>query len=256
MRFPDSFADSFPGLLRSEARLVFAALAAAVSLIACEPAVPDPSAAREPAVPNRAPAESEASAPEPDSRSTVVFLGNSLTAGLGVDPREAFPARIQVKIDDARLSFRVINAGVSGETTAGGLRRLDWILDQAPQVVVIALGANDALRGAPPAAVRTNLQQMIDRTRARLPKTSIVIVGMLAPPNLGPTYTREFQDVFPALAEANDLPFIPFLLEGVAANPELNQTDGMHPTAAGHEILAETVWKVLEPVLRRPEQNP
>jgi len=249
MTFPRSIPDS----RRTERRLLFAALTAVVSLVACEPAVPDPSTPstpREPAVAPRAPARFPR-AVEADSRSTVVFLGNSLTAGLGVDPREAFPARVQVKIDDAGLAFRVINAGVSGETTSGGLRRLDWILDQSPDVLVVALGANDALRGAPPATVRANLQQIIDRTRARLPDAAIVIVGMLAPPNLGPTYTHEFEDVFPALAEANNLPLVPFLLEGVAADRELNQADGMHPTAAGHEILAETVWKVLEPVLER-----
>lgn len=234
---------SSPYPCRPRRRLVLAIPSLALLLAACDPAVPDPH-------PERAPPEP--SVPEPaaaDPRPTVVFLGNSLTAGLGVDPQEAFPARVQVKIDDAGLAFRVINAGVSGETTAGGVGRIDWVLDQSPRVLVLALGANDALRGAPPETVRANLQEIIDRTRSRVPGATIVIAGMLAPPNLGPTYTREFQSVFPALATVNGLPLIPFLLEGVAADRSLNQADGIHPTAEGHEVIAATVWDVLAGVL-------
>ncbi len=179
----------------------------------------------------------------------MLFLGNSLTAGLGVDPGDAYPARIQSRIDSAGLPFRVVNAGLSGETTSGGLRRIEWLLEREIHILVLALGANDALRGVPPDSMRRNLQAIIDRTRDRYPYSGIVIAGMQAPPNLGQTYTRAFREVFPALARANDAALIPFLLEGVAAEPELNQSDGIHPTAEGHEIMAETVWGVLERVL-------
>ncbi|MFV1987075.1 MAG: arylesterase [Gemmatimonadota bacterium] len=187
--------------------------------------------------------------PAADSRATVVFLGNSLTAGLGVSPLEAFPALVQVKIDGAGLPFRVINAGISGETTVGGLSRIDWVLEHSPSVLVLALGANDALRGTPPDTIRSNLQRIIDRTRERFPDAVVVIAGMLAPPNMGETYTAAFRSVFTNLAVENGAPLVPFLLEGVAADPSLNQPDGIHPTAKGHEIIADTVWDELRGVL-------
>jgi acyl-CoA thioesterase-1 len=180
----------------------------------------------------------------------VLFLGNSLTAGLGVDLQEAFPARIQSRIDSAGLPFRVINAGLGGQTSAGGLRRIESLLEHEIQVLVLALGANDALRGVPPDSMRRNLQAIIDQTRWRYPSSRIVIAGMQAPPNLGETYTRPFREVFPALARAYDAAFIPFLLEGVAADPALNQDDGIHPNPEGHEAMARTVWGRLEGVLR------
>ena len=184
-----------------------------------------------------------------DSRPILLFLGNSLTAGLGVDPSEAFPALIQTRIDEAGFEFRVVNAGVSGETTAGGLSRLDWLLEQAISTLVLELGANDALRGAPPEAVEGNLQAIIDGARAAHPRIQIVLAGMQAPPNMGRDYATAFREIFPRLASENDLKLIPFLLEGVAADPALNQADGIHPTADGHAIMAETVWDVLEPIL-------
>lgn len=180
----------------------------------------------------------------------VLFFGTSLTAGLGLEPDEAYPALIQRKVDSAGLAFRVVNGGVSGETSAAGLRRIEWLLQQPVAVLVLELGANDALRGQDVAAARTNLQAIIDRTRARYPDVRVVVAGMEAPPNLGGRYTREFRDLFVDLARDNGAALIPFLLEGVGGVPELNQSDGIHPTAAGARVVADNVWRVLEPVLR------
>jgi acyl-CoA thioesterase-1 len=192
----------------------------------------------------------EAHRPAVDNRPTILFFGTSLTAGLGLDPDEAYPAVIQRKLDSTGLAFRAVNAGVRGETSAAGLRRIDWLLQQPIAVLVLELGANDALRGQDLVAARANLQAIIDRTRARYPAVRIVVAGMQAPPNLGSRYTREFRDLFTTLARDNGAALIPFLLEGVAAVPELNQTDGIHPTAAGARIMADNVWRVLEPLLR------
>jgi acyl-CoA thioesterase-1 len=200
---------------------------------------------------------SRATPPAPDSSHAaaagdpvVLFLGTSLTAGLGLSESQAYPALIQRKVDSAGFRLRVINAGVSGETSAGGLRRLDWLLEQPVAVLVLELGANDALRGQDLDATRKNLQEIIDRTRAAHPQAAIVIAGMQAPPNLGSRYTTAFRDIFPGLARRNGAALIPFLLEGVAGVPDLNQADGIHPTAAGDSMVAANVWKVLEPVLR------
>lgn len=186
-----------------------------------------------------------------DAARTVVFFGDSLTAGFGLDDpaREAYPARIQEKIDAAGLNWRVVNAGLSGETTSGGLRRVDWVLRQPVDLFVLALGANDGLRGVEPAYSAANLQAIIDRVRARYPRAQIVLAGMQLPPNMGGDYTRDFAAIFPELAARNRLPLIPFLLEGVGGHPELNQPDGMHPTAAGAARVAENVWPVLRPLL-------
>jgi acyl-CoA thioesterase-1 len=185
----------------------------------------------------------------PDSLPVILFLGNSLTAGYGLTPEEAFPALIQAKLDSAGYRYRVVNAGVSGETSAGGVRRIDWLLQNPVAILVLELGANDALRGQDLRATRANLQAIIDRTRAHAPATKIVVAGMQAPPNLGSHFTEEFRQLFIDLARANDAALIPFLLEGVGGIPALNQADGMHPTAEGHEILAENVWQVLLTVL-------
>lgn len=184
-----------------------------------------------------------------DPRPTVVFLGNSLTAGLGVDPAAAYPSLVQEEIDRAGFGFRVVNAGVSGETTAGGLARIGWIVEQEPSVLVVALGANDALRGVPPAVVQDNLRGIVETARDALPEVEIVIAGMVAPPNMGEAYADEFAAVFPDVARSTESTLIPFLLAGVAADPELNQMDGIHPTAAGHRVMASTVWAYLEPLL-------
>ena len=180
----------------------------------------------------------------------VLFLGTSLTAGYGLTSDEAYPAVIQAKIDSAGWTYRAVNGGVNGETSAGGLRRIDWLLRQPVAVLVIELGANDMLRGHDLPAMRSNLQRIIDRTRAAYPHASIVIAGMKAAPNIGEPYVSEFERAYVDLAELNDAALIPFLLEGVAAVPELNLPDGNHPTAAGHVVVAENVWRVLEPVLR------
>lgn len=179
----------------------------------------------------------------------VLFFGTSLTAGFGLEPEESFPALIQQKLDSAGLAFRAVNAGVSGETSAAGLRRIDWLLSEPVAVLVLELGANDALRGQDLAAARANLQEIIDRTRAKHPDVRIVIAGMQAPPNLGRRYTTEFRQMYVDLARENDAALIPFLLEGVGGVAEMNQGDGIHPNAAGARVVAENVWRVLGPVL-------
>ena len=181
----------------------------------------------------------------------VVFLGTSLTAGYGLASDQAYPALIQERIDSAGWDLRVVNAGVSGETSAGGLRRLDWLLRQPLTMLVIELGANDMLRGQDLDALRVNLQEVIDRTRERYPEARIVIAGMRAPPNLGLAYARGYAEVYRDLARRNDVALIPFLLEGVAGVPSLNQADGIHPTAEGQRLVAENVWRVLEPILKK-----
>lgn len=188
--------------------------------------------------------------PTPAPRETILFLGDSLAAGYGVQPEEAFPALIQEKIDEANLPYTVVNGGLSGDTSAGGLRRINWMLRRPVEVLVLELGGNDGLRGINPAETRTNLQQIIDRTRAKNPDAKIVIAGMQMPANMGEEYTAEFKELFPSLARENGAALIPFLLEGMAADPKFNQPDLIHPNPEGHKIVAGTVWRVLEPVLR------
>lgn len=180
---------------------------------------------------------------------TLLFFGDSLTAGYGLDPDDAFPALIQQKLAARGLSWRVINAGLSGETTAGGLRRLDWILRQPVDIFVIELGGNDGLRGIDPETSRSNLEAMIKRIRERYPSVKIVLAGMQMPTNMGPAYTRQFAAIYPGLAQKNQVTLIPFLLDGVGGVPDLNLPDGIHPTAEGHKIIAETVWRALQPLL-------
>jgi acyl-CoA thioesterase-1 len=180
---------------------------------------------------------------------TMLFFGDSLTAGYGLDPDEAFPALIQRKLDDSGRAWRVVNAGLSGETTAGGLRRLDWILRQPVDIFVIELGGNDGLRGIDPQNSRSNLEAMIKRIRERYPDVKVVLAGMQMPTNMGPEYTREFAAMYPDLAQKYPITLIPFLLEGVGGVPSLNLPDGIHPTAEGHKIVAETVWRALQPLL-------
>ena len=180
---------------------------------------------------------------------TIVFFGDSLTAGYGLDPDDAYPALIQQKISAAGLPWRVVNAGLSGETTAGGLRRLDWILRQRVDMFVIELGGNDGLRGISPDESRANLQAMIGRIRTKDPNVVIVLAGMQLPTNMGPEHTRRFAGMYSELSQANHLPLIPFLLDGVGGIPRLNQADGIHPTAEGHCLVAETVWRVIKELL-------
>lgn len=188
----------------------------------------------------------------PGAPRTILFVGTSLTAGLGLDPDQAYPALIQQKIDSAGLPYRVQNAGVSGETSAGARRRTEWIFRKRPDVVVIETGANDMLRGQNPDSVAANIQAIIDAARALQPQPRIVLVGMRSIPNIGPDYAKRFEAIYPRLARENNVPLIPFLLEGVAGVDSLNQRDGMHPSAAGERIVAENVWKTLKPVLERP----
>jgi acyl-CoA thioesterase-1 len=182
---------------------------------------------------------------------TILFLGDSLTAGLGVQQDQAYPALIQQKIREKNLPFDVINAGESGDTTAGGRARLDWVLQRKIDIFVLALGANDGLRGLPVAQMKANLQAIIDRMRAKNPAVKIVIAGMQMPANLGGDYAASFQQVFVELARANNAVLVPFLLEGVGGHIDLNQPDHIHPTAAGHKVVAENVWRVLEPLLSK-----
>ncbi|GAB2777160.1 arylesterase [Actinomadura fibrosa] len=185
----------------------------------------------------------------------ILFFGNSLTAGMGLDTEESFPAVIQKKIDSLGLNYEVVNAGLSGETTASGKNRVDWVLNQEVDVFVLELGANDGLRGIPLEETKKNLQNIIDIVRKKDPGARIILAGMQIPPNLGPEYTSGFREIFPQLAAENEVELIPFLLEGVAGDPELNQPDGIHPTAEGQEIVAQNVWEVLLPVLKEGTQK-
>ncbi len=180
---------------------------------------------------------------------TIVFYGNSLSAGYGLDPANAFPALIQARVDSLKWNFKVVNAGLSGETTSGGLRRINWILKQKTDVFVLELGANDALRGTELGLTRQNLQAIVDSVMYKHPQTKIVMAGMLAPPNMGREYTQQFKTIYPELAAKNKIALIPFLLEGVAGDPKLNQADRIHPNEVGHRIVADNVWKVLKPIL-------
>lgn len=179
----------------------------------------------------------------------ILCFGNSITAGMGLNLEEAFPALIQNKLDSLGLSYQVINAGLSGETTASGKNRVGWVLNQKVDVFILELGANDGLRGIPLSETKSNLQSIIDLVLEKNPDTKIVLAGMEIPPNMGPEYTSEFRKMFSELAEENKLKLIPFLLNNVAGIPDLNQADGIHPTVEGHKIVAENVWTVLKDVL-------
>jgi acyl-CoA thioesterase-1 len=181
------------------------------------------------------------------NKKTILFFGDSLTAGYGLDnPSDAFPGVIQRKIDSLKLPYNVINAGVSGETTAGGLGRIDWILKQKADIFILELGANDGLRGIPVSETTQNLQAIIDKVKAKYPDMKLVMLGMQVPPSMGADYITGFKAIFPKLANKNKVPLVPFLLDGVAGNPKLNQPDGIHPTAEGAKIVAANVWKVLK----------
>src|SRR6188768_4317674 len=174
-------------------------------------------------------------------KKTIVFFGNSLTAGYGLSPSQAFPAIIQKKIDSLGLPYRVVNAGVSGETSSGGNTRIDWILKQPVDIFILELGANDGLRGIPLSETKKSLQFIIDKVKAKYPEAKLVLAGMQIPPNMGVTYTTQFRNIYPDLAKKNAAMLIPFLLEGVGGDLKLNQQDGIHPTAEGHQIVAENV---------------
>jgi len=179
----------------------------------------------------------------------ILFFGTSLTAGMGVDPEQAFPALIQHKIDSIQIPYKVINAGLSGETSADGKSRVDWLLRQPVDIFVLELGANDGLRGIPVKETVANLQAIVDKVKKKYPNVKFVLAGMQMPPSMGEKYTVPFRELFPELAKKNKMAFVPFLLKGVGGIPRLIQQDGLHPTPAGHKILAENVWTVLQPEL-------
>ncbi|MCX2739359.1 arylesterase [Pontibacter anaerobius] len=198
-------------------------------------------------------AQSDA-ATETDTK-TILFFGNSLTAGYGLDdPSQAFPALIQQRIDSLDMPYKVINAGLSGETTAGGKSRVDWLLKKQPvDIFVLELGANDGLRGIATEETYANLKTIIQKVRAHNPDVQVVLTGMQVPPSMGQKYSQDFSKVFTRVAEEENVSLVPFLLEGVGGEPELNQVDGIHPTEEGQKILANNVWDVLQPLLKQEE---
>lgn len=184
-------------------------------------------------------------------RKTLLVLGDSIAAGYGIEPEQAFPALLQHRIDQAGLNWKVVNAGVSGDTTAGGLRRINWLLRQKVDLLLLELGGNDGLRGISPEETARNLDGIIARVKEKNPSAKIVIAGMQMPANMGAEYTSRFREVFKTAAQKNDAALVPFLLENVGGRPELNQPDRIHPSAEGHKIVAENIWKVLAPILRQ-----
>ena len=209
---------------------------------------PEPASASRTALPRTDAPRTPASA-----KPRIVFLGDSLTAGLGLPSEQSYPSLIGKKLKESGFDYEVVNAGVSGDTSAGGVRRLEWSLEGDVRALVVALGANDGLRGLPADDMKKNLEAVLDRAQAR--NIPVVLAGMEAPPNNGPEYTREFRKVYADLAEEYDVRFVPFLLLGVAGNAALNQGDGIHPNARGAQIVADLVWAELEPVLRRPNSR-
>ena len=209
-------------------------------------AAPAPSMAPAQTLPE--PGPPPAKDPGTATRAGIVFLGDSLTAGLGLDAPLSFPSLIQQRLDERGLPFTVVNAGVSGDTSAGGLRRLEWSLQGNPRVLIVALGGNDGLRGLPPDELKKNLAAIIEAGQHA--GLQVILAGMEAPPNNGPDYTARFRRVYPELAKTYDIPLIPFLLQGVAGDPALNQADGIHPNQEGARRVADTVWSALEPVLK------
>lgn len=182
-------------------------------------------------------------------KKTILFFGNSLSAGYGIEPELAFPGRTQTRLDSLKKDFKVINGGLSGETTAGGLSRLDWFLEEEPYLFVLELGGNDGLRGIALSETKKNLLAIVDKVQSKYPNTKIILAGMQIPPNMGQEYTDEFKAIYPAVAKEKKLTLIPFLLEGVAGNPALNLPDGIHPTEEGHRLVFETIWPFILAVL-------
>jgi acyl-CoA thioesterase-1 len=234
-------------------RRALALLALAPLLAACRGAEPSPPAAPASAAAAPARAAGTAALPEERNGATVVFLGDSLTAGFGVDEDQAYPALVAAALAERGIAARVVNAGVSGDTSAGGLARIDWLLRQRPDLLVVELGANDALRGQPLAGIESNLRAIVAKATAA--GATVLLVGMQIPTNYGPEYTAGFRDLYPRLAKETNVALLPFLLEGVAARPELNQGDGIHPNPEGHKRVAATVLAALEPLLRDAERK-
>ena len=209
------------------------------------------------AAPELAPASVASTAATPatvPANRRIVMLGDSLTAGLGLSTEQAYPALLQARLDARKAGWHVVNAGVSGDTSAGGLRRLEWAVEGGAAVLVVALGGNDALRGLPVVDLASNLDQVVRRAKAA--DVRVILAGMEAPPNTGPEYTAAFRAVYPALAKKHKVELVPFLLDGVGGIESLNQADGIHPNPAGTLIVANTVWRALEPVVRELEALP
>jgi acyl-CoA thioesterase-1 len=221
--------------------IIRATAAVALALAACTPGAPQPSPSL---------AAERAPSPVTAERPVVLCVGTSLTAGYGLDPDDAWPALLQARIDAAGLPHRVVNAGVSGETSAGALRRMDWLLRQPVAVLVLETGANDMLRGQDAAATRANVDAILTRARRQSPPPLLLLLGMRAAPNLGADYVRRFAPIYEELARKHEAVLVPFVLEGVAGIPRLNQGDGVHPTAEGQKIITGNIWKALEPLLR------
>lgn len=195
-------------------------------------------------------AAQEADRSTAENTKNILFFGNSLTAGYGLESQDlAFPGIIQQRIDSLTLPYRVINGGLSGETSAAGRERIDWLLREKIDIFVLELGANDGLRGIPTEETNKNLQEIVDKVKTKYPDCKLVLTGMMVPPSMGGDYGKAFTAIFPALAEKNNMAFVPFLLADVAGETALNQQDGIHPTEEGHQILANHVWEVLEPLL-------
>lgn len=183
------------------------------------------------------------------AQKTILFFGNSLTAGYGIEQEDSFAGLTQARLDSLQIDYRVINGGLSGETTAGGLSRLDWFLEDEPTIFVLELGGNDGLRGIIPSESKKNLLGIIEKVQTKYPETKIILAGMQIPPNMGQEYTDEFKKIYPQIATEKNVTLIPFLLEGVAGNPNLNLPDGIHPTEAGHKIVSETIWIYLKELI-------
>ena len=223
------------------------------ALVLCVVLVMAPACSREPeprAAPRTDAPRTDAPRTAAPAKPRIVFLGDSLTAGLGLPSDQSYPSLIGRKLKEHGYDYEIVNAGVSGDTSAGGVRRLEWSLEGDVRALVVALGANDGLRGLPADEMKKNLESILDRARDR--KLPVVLAGMEAPPNNGPEYTREFRQVYSDLAREYDVRFVPFLLHGVAGDAALNQGDGIHPNARGAQLVADLVWPELEPLLRRP----
>lgn len=197
--------------------------------------------------------KSAAQKPAVESRRIIMFFGNSITAGYGLEVEQAFPDIIQDRLDSLGYNYKVVNAGLSGETTAAGLNRIEWVLKTIPDIFVLELGANDGLRGLDLNETKKNLISIIEKVKEANPEVKVLLAGMQVPPNMGKNYASDFQKIFPEVAEETNSELIPFILEDVAGNPDLNQDDGIHPTAEGHQMVAENVWQQLQPMLQREE---
>ncbi|MDN3582621.1 arylesterase [Mucilaginibacter flavus] len=220
-------------------KLTYLALFATIALSAC-------GEKNKPAADTESKADTTAKA-DAVATKTILFFGDSLTAGYGLDdPADAFPGVISKKIDSLKLRYKVVNAGVSGETSAGGNGRIDWTLKQKVDIFILELGANDGLRGISPTETTKNLQSIVDKVKAKYPDAKLVMLGMQVPPNMGADYVNKFKAVFPTIATKNKMALVPFLLQGVGGHPDLNQADGIHPTEKGAKIVAENVWSVLK----------